>query len=211
MSDTTTTSAKSRGPASVRIAIDANGNPAESMSNATGARFIHLTSALKANPKWNKETDAPPAGTFVDIQFGNAGSPATMYGIFGFQTKSGNIANTINNGDKGDKEANPIPQIEEFIAKVESGEWPDKGEGLGGVRYDRDMLALAIANAKGERDPAPYLKKIVEDKVDSVKGHVVSGDTKGAISYGAFALRNVKVKAEYEKLAGTEAAPLDVL
>jgi hypothetical protein len=49
MSDTTTTTAKSRGPASVRIAIDANGNPAESMSEATGARFIHLTSALKAN------------------------------------------------------------------------------------------------------------------------------------------------------------------
>ena len=211
MSETTTTSVKARGPASVRIAIDANGNPAESMSSATGARFIHLISALKANPKWNKETDSPPAGTFVDIQFGNAGSPATMYGIFGFQTKSGNIANTINNGDKGDREANPIPQIEEFIAKVESGEWPDKGEGLGGVRYDKDMLAQAIANAKGESNSAPYRAKIENDKVDSVKGHVVSGDTKGAISYGAFALRNTKVKAIYERLAGVETSPVDAL
>jgi hypothetical protein len=211
MSDTTTVPAKSRGPASVRIAIDANGNPAESMSSATGARFIHLISALKANPKWNKETDAPPAGTFYDIQFGGAGTAVTMAAIFGFQTKSGNIANTVNNGDKGDKEANPIPEIEAFWTKVENGEWPDKGEGLGGIRYDKDMLAQAIAFAKGESDPAPYRKKIEEDKVDSEKGHVVSTDTKGAISYGAFALRNVKVKAEYEKLSGKEAAPLDVL
>ena len=211
MSDTTTTTAKSRGPASVRIAIDANGNPAESMSEATGARFIHLTSALKANPKWNKETDAPPAGTFHDIQFGGAGTAVTMAAIFGYQTKSGNIANTINNGDKGDKNANPIPEITAFWTKVENGEWPDKGEGLGGVRYDKDLLALAIANAKGESDPAPYRAKIENDKVDSTKGHVVAGDTKGAITYGAFAMRNPKVKAEYEKLAGTEAAPLDVL
>jgi hypothetical protein len=210
MTETTITPAKRAG-ASVRIAIDANGNPAESMAQATGARYIHLTSALKAKPGWNKETDSPPTGTFADVQFGQPGSPATMFAIFGAFTKLGNIANTINNGDKGDKAANPIPEIEAFLAKVESGEWPDKGEGLGGVRYDKDLLAQAIANAKGERDPAPYRKKIEEDKVDSVKGHVVSGDTKGAISYGAFALRNVKVKAEYEKLAGTEAAPLDVL
>ena len=211
MADTTTNAKAKKDRASVRIAIDANGNPAESMASATGARFIHLTSALKAKPDWNKETDSPPSGSFADVQFGNPGSPATMYAIFGAFTKHGNIANTINNGDKGDKNANPIPDIEAFMAKVEAGEWPDRGEGLGGVRYDKETLAKAIAQAKGETDHTPYLDKIEKVKVDSVKGFPVADDAKGAISYGAFALRNVKVKAAYEALAGTEAAPLDVL
>jgi hypothetical protein len=211
MSETTTNAKAKKDRASVRIAIDANGNPAESMASATGARFIHLTSAIKAKPDWNKETDSPPAGTFADVQFGNPGSPATMYAIFGAFTKHGNIANTINNGDKGDKNANPIPDIEAFMAKVEAGEWPDRGEGVGGVRYDKEILAKAIAAAKGETDHVPYLDKIENVKVDSSKGFPVAADTKGAISYGAFALRNVKVKAQYELLAGTEAAPLDVL
>jgi len=198
--------------ASVRIAIDANGNPAESMAQATGARFIHLTSALKAKPGWNKETDAPPAGTFADVQFGEPGSQRTMFAIFGAYTKLGNIANTLNNGDKGDKTANPIPAIEDFLAKTESGEWPSKGgDGLGGVRYDKALLAQAIAEVKGERDSKPYLDKIENLKVDGQKGFAVAADAKGAISYGAFALRNVKVKAAYERLAGVETAPIDAL
>jgi hypothetical protein len=202
----------SKARASVRIAIDANGNPAESMEQATGARFIHLTSALKAKPGWNKETDAPPAGSFADVQFGNAGSQATMFAIFGAYTKLGNIANTLNNGDKGDKDTNPIPQIEEFLAKTEAGEWPSKGgDGVGGVRYQKELLAQAIAEVKGERDPKPYLDKIENLKVDGQKGFPVAADAKGAISYGAFALRNTKVKAIYERLAGIEASPVDAL
>jgi hypothetical protein len=42
----------------------------------------------------------------------------------------------------------------------------------------------------------------MDHKVNPKTGQVVADDTKGAISYGAFALRNAKVKAAYDALTG---------
>src|SRR6516165_4485790 len=146
----------SKARASVRIAIDANGNPAESMEQATGARFIHLTSALKAKPGWNKETDAPPAGSFADVQFGNAGSQATMFAIFGAYTKLGNIANTLNNGDKGDKTLTPFrrsrsssrrPKRASGRARVET------GSAACGTRRNCSLRLSRRLRASGTRSP----------------------------------------------------------
>jgi hypothetical protein len=73
--------------------------------------------------------------------------------------------------------------------------------GVGGVRHKDKLLARAIAQAKGESDIAPYLAKM-DNKVNPSTGAVVAPDTKGAIRYGAFALKNAEVRAAYNKLTG---------
>jgi hypothetical protein len=187
----------------IRDWIDENGKPisAGEEKAAVGFRYIHLPSAKRANAGYNPETDQAPAGTFFDYVCGDPGQPVTMLAIFGGLTLAGNIANTANNGPKGDPNLNPIGIIEERFKEIETGMWAEKGAGVGGVRYDKEKLAAAISAAKGEKDPAPYLVKM-EGKVDPKTGATVSADTKGAISYGAFAMRNPKVKGEYDKLTG---------
>lgn len=186
----------------VRDWMNANSQPVESgkESEAVGFRYIHLPTAKKLNPAYNPETDQPPAEAFFD--FNPTGANAVMLAIFGGLTLAGNVVNTAVNGPKGDPSLNPIPLIAERFKEIEAGVWADRAAGVGGVRYDKEKLSAAIAQAKGESDPAPYLAKM-EAKVDAKTGAVVANDTKGAISYGAYALRNAKVKAAYDALAGT--------
>jgi hypothetical protein len=79
----------------------------------------------------------------------------------------------------------------------------------GGVRrvpYKNKLLARAIAQAKGESDIAPYLAKM-DNKVNPKTGAVVAPDTKGAIHYGIFALKNAAVRATYNKLTSIRSNP----
>lgn len=213
MTDTTQAPAASPAPTAtkkvavaVRDWINASGQPVDSgkEAEAAGFSYIHLPTAKKLNPAYNPESDAPPAGAVYTCMFPKIGEPVTaallMCGIFGGLTLAGNVVNTATNGPKGDPSLNPIPLIEERFKELESGVWADRAAG-GGVRYEKDKLALAIAQAKGETDPAPYLAKM-DAKVDPKTGAAVAADTKGAISYGAFALRNAQVKSAYDTLTG---------
>lgn len=206
MSDTTTNAvpaASKKVAVAMRDWIDDTGKPvgAGDENKATGFRYTHLPTALRLNPAFNPESDAPPAEATFDIQFGHPGEIETMLAIFGGLTLAGNVVNTAVNGPKGDASINPIPLIAARFAELEKGVWADRAAGVGGVRYDADKLAQAIATAKGETDPAPYLAKMAT-KLDPKTGAVVAPDTKGAISYGAFALRNGKVKQAYDALTG---------
>lgn len=185
----------------IRDWMNAAGQPLESgkEGEAVGFRYIHLGSAKKANPQYNPETDQAPDGTFFD--YNPTGTAALMLAIFGGLTLAGNVVNTATNGPKGDPNINPISLIRDRFAELETGVWADRAAGSGGVRYDKEKLSAAIAQAKGESDPAPYLGKM-ENKVDQKTGAVVANDAKGAISYGAYALRNAKVKAAYDALTG---------
>lgn len=168
---------------------------------ATGLRYIHLATAKRLKPDYNPESDAAPEGSAFELA--SISEPAkTMLAIFGGLTLAGNVVNTATNGPKGDPNADVITLIRERFAELDNGVWADRAGGVGGVRYNKEHLSQAIATAKGETDPAPYLAKM-DNKVDPKTGAVVATDTKGAISYGAFALRNAKVKAQYDLLAGT--------
>lgn len=206
MTDTAdTTSKPKREAVAVRDWINANYQPlaAGEEKQTVGFRYIHLPSAKRANPAYNPESDTAPAGTSYEVDFTNWPKESLlMLATFGGLTLAGNVVNSAVNGPKGDPNLNPISLIEERFAEIENGVWAERAAGVGGVRYDKDKLAAAIASAKGESDPAPYLAKM-DNKVDPKTGAVVASDAKGAISYGAFALRNAKVKAAYDALAGT--------
>lgn len=204
MSDTSQTPAASKKVAvAIRDWINADGKPVDGgeEASATGFRYTHLPTARALNPAFNPETDLPDPTAVFEIQFGNPGEIETMLAIFGGLTLAGNVVNTAVNGPKGDPSINPIPLITARFAELDKGIWADRATGVGGVRYDKDKLSSAIATAKGETDPAPYLAKM-DNKVDPKTGQVVPGDQKGAISYGAFALRNAKVKSAYDALTG---------
>ncbi len=206
MTDTSTATpaaAPKKVAVAVRDWIDENGKPLTSgeEKQAVGFRYIHLPTAKNLKPDYNPESDSPPAGSFFDYVCGEAGQAATMLAIFGGLTLAGNVVNSATNGPKGDPNAAVIPLIEARFKEIEDGTWADRASGVGGVRYDKDKLAAAIANAKGESDPAPYLAKM-DQKVDPKSGAVVPTDTKGAISYGAYALRVPKVKQAYDTLTG---------
>lgn len=204
MSDTTEVGKTKKVAVAIRDWMNSAGQPLESGKEAetTGFRYIHLPSAKRANPAFNPETDTADAGAVYSCDLTKLPqSTVYMLATFGGLTLAGNVVNTAVNGPKGDPNINPVPLIEARFAELANGEWADRASGVGGVRYDKDKLAAAISQAKGESDPAPYLAKM-EGKVDPKTGATVANDTKGAISYGAYALRNAKVKAAYDALTG---------
>jgi hypothetical protein len=194
----------------VRDWIDENGKPlvGGQEAKAVGFRYIHLPTAKRLNPNYNPESDGAPDGSYFDWVCGDAGEPATMLAIFGGLTLAGNVVNTVTNGPKGDPNADVIGAISDRFKELEKGVWAERSDGVGGLRYDKDKLAAAIAQAQAKAgatgakaDPATYLAKM-DQKVDPKSGATVAADTKGAISYGAFALRNANVKSEYDTLTG---------
>lgn len=205
MSDTSTaeTSKKTREAVAVRDWIDVDGKPLNGgdEAKAVGFRYTHLPTAKRLMPTYNPETDGAPAGAYFDFVCGEAGKDTTMLAIFGGLTLAGNVSNSLTNGPKGDPNADVISAVKARFEEITAGTWADRATGVGSVRYDKEKLAAAIAQAKGETDPAPYLAKM-EHKVDAASGAVVPSDTKGAISYGAYALRNARVKAAYDTLTG---------
>lgn len=211
MTDTTVTPATAKAKkvaVAIRDWMNAAGQPLEAGKEheVTAIRYIHLPTAKRENSAYNPETDTAPAGAQFDLDLAKLPQPALyMLAAFGGQTLAGNVVNTAVNGPKGDPGINPVPLIAARFAELcdpANPVWADRASGVGGVRYDKDKLAAAIAAAKGESDPAPYLAKM-DGKVDPKSGAAAAADAKGAISYGAYALRNAKVKAQYDALAGT--------
>jgi len=182
--------------------IDKDGNPLNSGDEAkvAGIRYTHLPSAQRAKPGFDPDSELAPADSRFDYMFTDP-IATLMFAAFGAHTLAGNVVNTATNGPKGDKSMNPIALIaERFTAITDEHEWADREGGVG-VRYDREKLIQAVLAAKKESDPAPYVAKL-DTKVDGKTGALAANDAKGAISWGAFVLRNTTVKAEYDKLTG---------
>lgn len=185
--------------------IDASGNPiaAGDESKATGFRYVHLPTAKRAMPAFDPDSDIPPADAVFELK--NIPEPTkTMLAIFGGLTLAGNIVSTATNPkSKGDPDANPIPDVQARFEEMVNGVW-STGGGAGGIRFDKQKLAQAIAQAKGESDPNPYLAKLEAGEKIKIKG-------KAEVSYGAYAMRNPEVKKHYEALAGIEQVSLSDL
>ena len=208
MADITATSKPKKVTIARRDWIDLEGNPLNSGDEAkvAGIRYTHLPSALRAKPNFDVESELAPADSRFDYQFLNADGSVRnltsmlMFAAFGAHTLAGNVVNTETNGPKGDKSMNPISAIADRFADIDQGTWAEREGGVG-IRYDREKLVQAVLAAKKESDPAPYVAKL-DTKVDGKTGALVANDAKGAISWGAFVLRNTTVKAEYDKLTG---------
>ena len=185
--------------------IDGNGDPvaAGEESKAVGFRYTHIPTAKRLVPTFDQETDAPPADSFFEMR--DIPEPTkTMLAIFGGLTLAGNITSTATNPkSKGDPEANPILDILSRFEEMANGTWATGG-GAGGVRFDKPKLAQAIAEAKGETDPNPYLAKLEAAEKVKVKG-------KAEISYAAYAYRNVEVQRKYDALVGKVGVSLNDL
>jgi len=189
MSNTDTNTEKGRAVAT-RQWIDAAGQEVDEDA-ATGCRYTDLESGKP----FVYQTGLP------------AGGHATMLAIFGALTKAGNIRSTIVNmkTDGGD----PIDGIDAWFTElVDNGVWSKSDRVGGGMRFNADVLARAIAHAKGEHGHdahLPYLNRITNrDKVRD------PGDKSGKkeISYAAFAYRNTAVKNQYHAtLPADTAAP----
>lgn len=178
--------------------INASGAVVDRIEQATGARYT----LVQADGLDDKQKPKYKPFRAFDWQAGEAGNPTTMAAIFGFHTKFGNVVNTVLN----DKEApgtitDAAAAGEEWLAELNKGVWAERAGGAGGLRYDPEVLAIAIASVTGK--PADGFLAKMGWKVDPKTGAQVEADTKGALSYGAFAMRNAKVKAAYDAAAGT--------
>jgi hypothetical protein len=193
MSDTTTgdSARTTRAPVADRQWIDALGAEV-SAEEATGFRYIYLADKGK-NFLW--QTGLP------------AGSAATMLAIFGGLTKAGNICSTLLNGPKGDPNADVIQGISDWFEELDAGVW--SADRVGGIRVNADVLARAIAHAKGEtHDNAhqPYLDKIQNRLRVQDPGKKAGTE----ISYASFAMRNPKVAEAYQRLLPVSDSAPDV-
>jgi len=187
--------ASDRKKVSERDYIDVNGKPVAKMEDATGSRYSLGT----------MQGDKFVVAKSWDLQFGESGRDTTMYGILGFHTKLGNVANTVlNDKDAPGTVDDAVVAINEFTAGTANGDWATAGGGIGAPKYDPAIVAQAIANAKGESDPKPYFAKC-QGRVNSKGEPVVQAADgtwpKGAIGYSAYAMRNPKVRQQYETLA----------
>jgi hypothetical protein len=185
-----------RNKVSEREYLNSAGDTVDSVEKATGARYSLGSGKgddFKATKSW-------------DYQFGAPGAVATMFAIMGWHTKLGNVANTVLN----DKEnpgtlAQAAAEIDEFVSGAEQGKWAERTGGGGGLRYDPEKMAQAIAQVTG-KDAAVYQAKMgwrVDSKGVQVAQNADGSWPKGAITYPAFAARNATVRAAYDALAGT--------
>lgn len=139
--------------------------------------------------------DGKGAPVFSDVQsFEYRPSATTPMGrafeLFGFLTKVGNEANSVlNDKDSPGTIDDAAAAISEWLSK---GQWAS--DRVAGPRFDKDKLALAIAQAKGETDPAPYLSKM--DTMVTAKG------AKKEIPYGQYAYSMPVVREKYDILVG---------
>jgi len=150
----------------------------------------------------NTVTDEPMEATgfrYVDLASGRAfvyqtgKSPAAdrALAIFGGLTKAGNVRSTV--AQKGEGQ-DVIEAIAAWFDELTDNEnWAADRVG-GGLRFNAEILARAIAHVKGSGDHTPFLEKI------NTKAKVKDpGDKNGKkeISYAAFAYRNADVKNRY--------------
>ncbi len=142
----------SRKQVSKRSFITQSGSEAERIEEATGARYTLL------NPAGNLD---------YDMQFGDAGKASTMFAVFGFHTKIGNVANTVlNDKDEPGTPADAGESIKEFMALAQAGKWAERAAGVAGSRIDKDALAAAVcevAAAKGQTKDISIVREKLED------------------------------------------------
>lgn len=187
----TTTTRKTREIVADRQWVDVGNNVVDSPEQATGIRYIDL----ETKKAFIYQTGLP------------AGHHATMLAGFGALTKAGNIRSTLVN-TKGEGGDTIVQGIEDwFQILIEEGTWSADRVG-GGMRFNAEVLARAIAHAKGERHEGahqPYL-----DKINSRAKVLDPGDKSGKkeILYSTFAYRNNAVKQQYHAtLPADSAAP----
>lgn len=175
--------------------IDAKGNVVDDAADATGFRYIHLTTAKRLAGSSYDPQDPPPAEAMFERQL--TGSELLMCGIFGALTLAGNIASSETNPKSGgDPDTNPIPAIAARFDEMRDGKWTGE-RGDRGPRYDNLALAKAIAKVKNESDHNPYLARLeAKDKV-AIKG-------KGTILYAAYAMKNTEVQKYYAAITGQD-------
>lgn len=149
-----------------RLYIDSQGAKVDDETNAQGVRYEHLERKENVVAMW---------GDF------NADGQR-LVGLFGLKTWIGNLFN----------QDLDLAEVEARLAEVKSGKWPER-EGVGGPRYDAAVLAASIAEAKKAPDPAPFLKRITEEK-----------------GYGAMALKVPAVQHLYNTKMG-KAVTIDQL
>ena len=146
---------------STRDFIDADGNVVDRMEQATGARYT-----LEQN------------GKAFDAQFGTAGSPETMFAIFGFHTKVGNVANTVlNDKDAPGTADDAAVEIEAFLESTGKGVWREPSEsGPRGPKYDNAILAEAFISLlkQPKGDVAHYAARFANEK--SYRAQVLVGE-----------------------------------
>lgn len=152
----TDTNTKRKSKASERLLFDANGVETS------------FESAVRAVYK------IPENGRSIEYVFGQNAVADRAFANFGFQTKIGNVANTVRNDKTNpgtpDDEADACDEF--FAALVNNGQWREPGEARG-PKYDDDILADVIfaylsskGIAKGDRD---HYRRRLDDKSDRAK------------------------------------------
>lgn len=187
----TTTTRKPREIVADRQWVDQGNNTVESPEQATGIRYVDL----ETKKAFTYQSGLP------------VGQHATMLACFGALTKAGNIRSTLVN-TKGESGESVVQGIEDwFQILIEEGTWSADRVG-GGVRFNAEVLARAIAHVKGETHDGAHVPYL--DKINSRVKVVDPGDKAGKkeILYATFAYRNTAVKNRYhETLPADAAAP----
>jgi hypothetical protein len=160
-----------------RTFIDVNGNEVDSMEQATGARYTLVQ-----------------AGKSFDVQLGQAGAMPTMFAIFGFWTKIGNVANTtLNDKDDPGTHEDAASDIQEFLDGVTAGTWREAGTGAArGPKYDNAILAHVLfeqvtANAANGGKAAAGDLAHYAGRIEADKGYRAKVLANPAIKTGYFA------------------------
>jgi hypothetical protein len=164
--------------------IDLTGAEVSDETTATGFRYKDLATGK----------------SFVWQSGGAAGTAITMLAIFGGLTKAGNIRNTLVNAPGADPNEDVVQAINDWFDGVDLGKWGEERVGGPGSRFNREILARAIAEASGHAIGSDFynarLKRLNEN--DKVQDPDKKPGT--LILYGTFAMRNKIVKDLYNSL-----------
>lgn len=170
-----------RARVSERAFIDAKGNEVDRMEQSAGARYTLVE-----------------AGKSFDWIFGANPEADKFFCNFGFQTKVGNVANTVlNDKDSPGTSQEAADEIDSFLEQVIGGIWREAGEGGGRTpKYDNAILAEALVALLGDKAHAGGADHY-RARLDDPKGEVDSAN-KG---YRAKVVARDDIKAEYKRIA----------
>lgn len=195
---TTATSGKvTKAAVADRQWVDPTGAEVKDETEATGFRYVDLASKA----------------AFVYQTGGEAGKALTMLAIFGGLTKAGNIRNTAINGPGGDPNADVVEIIAEWFAALDTGKWGEERTGGPGARFNKELLAQAIAQAVGQPVDSEFHKARLARLEANEKVQDPDKKAGAEILYGTLALRNTKVRELYTALLpvrGTQPAVTDL-
>jgi hypothetical protein len=198
MTDTTTATAStspSRKAVADRQWIDGTGNEVTDETQATGFRYVDLATKRA----FVYQTKLP------------AGQANTMLAIFGGLTKAGNVRNTLINGPQGDPNADPIEAIDDWFTLLESGTWAEERVGGVGARFNKDVLAQAVAEVAGHTVGSEFHTQRLARLTANEKVEVTEPNgKKNTILYGTYVLRNKAVKDKYDSLMPTRTTAPDL-